>query len=187
MRREWKWAAIAIGLVLVAGSATLNWTASAGALQTDDAAAPPTDRGGGFDFSMLVHGLRATPGCLGVEVAQFQSGKLSIFAWFEDRAAVMRWYEHPVHQGAKSALLPVAPPEGYQPLEHITDETKPIMVVATLTPNQSPSDGAPPLQQISIELYQPLPGGLAVGGRLAPDSFAADHLRTIDHASESGN
>lgn len=177
---KWKWTSVAIGAVLVAGSVVTSWTAFAGALTTDESAPQPPAQSGEFDFSMLIQGLSGTPGCLGVEVAQFQSGKLSIFAWFEDKAAVMRWYKHPIHRGAKSALMPIAPPEGYEPLEHISDEMKPILVVATMTPNQNPSDGGPPFQQIAIELYQPLPGGLAMGGRLAPDAVAVPHLRSID-------
>ena len=38
-------------------------------------------------------GLRETPGCLGVEAARTQTGKNVIFAWFENKAAAMAWYE----------------------------------------------------------------------------------------------
>ncbi len=170
---------LAIGAVLVAGSVATSWTTFAGALQTDESAAQAPAHRDEFDFSMLIQGLSGTPGCLGVEVAQFQSGKLSIFAWFEDKAAVMRWYKHPIHRGAKSALMPTVPPENYIPLEHITDEMKPIMVIATLTPNRNEAAADMPFQQISIELYRPLPGGLAVGGRLSPDTVSVPHLKAF--------
>jgi hypothetical protein len=35
-------------------------------------------------FPDLVGPLKATPGCLGVETARTASGKMVIFAWFED-------------------------------------------------------------------------------------------------------
>ncbi|MDT4898958.1 MAG: hypothetical protein QOH25_4035 [Acidobacteriota bacterium] len=41
----------------------------------------------GRGFPDLVAGLKATPGCLGVETARTDSGKSVIFAWFEDKKA----------------------------------------------------------------------------------------------------
>src|SRR6185312_1006643 len=49
-------------------------------------------------FPDLVGPLKATPGCLGVETARTASGKMVIFAWFEDKRAVMRWYTSEMHQ-----------------------------------------------------------------------------------------
>src|SRR5690349_20087530 len=49
-------------------------------------------------FPDLVGPLKATPGCLGVETSRTASGKLVIFAWFEDKKAVMRWYNSELHQ-----------------------------------------------------------------------------------------
>lgn len=142
----------------------------------------------GADFTMLVQGLKNTPGCLGVEVAQFQSGKLSIMAWFEDKAAALRWYNHPIHQGAQRMFFPDdARPADHVPMAHIEDESAPLMVVATLTPNRNPEPGEQPMQQISIELYHAAPGGLAVGGRLAPDAFTVPHLIEADRFGPAGD
>ena len=43
-------------------------------------------------FPDLVGGLQAIEGVLGVETAQTVSGKQVIFAWFESKEAVLRWY-----------------------------------------------------------------------------------------------
>src|SRR5262245_1702698 len=40
----------------------------------------------------LIAALKSSPGCLGVENGQMISGKVSIFAWFEDKKAVLDWY-----------------------------------------------------------------------------------------------
>jgi hypothetical protein len=137
---------------------------------------------GGMDFTVLTKALQSTPGCLGVEVAQFQSGQLSIFAWFEDKAAALRWYNHPMHRGAKGAFFPEGSgvPEDYVPLAHIKDEQKPLMIIATITPSREQQAGGPPISQISIELYQPVPGGLAIAGRLAPSGMDVQHMSTRD-------
>ena len=46
------------------------------------------------------------------------------------------------------------------------------MAVASLTPNDKPTKENPsPFKQIAIELYQPLPGGLAIGGRFSPEKM----------------
>jgi len=34
-----------------------------------------------------------------------------------------------------------------------------------------------PLSQLAIEIYQPLPGGIAAGGRLAPDNLKVPKMR----------
>src|SRR5260221_8847117 len=56
--------------------------------------APPP--GGGIPD--LVGPLRATPGVLGVDAAQTISGKQVIFAWFENKHAVLNWYNSDVHR-----------------------------------------------------------------------------------------
>lgn len=175
-----RWKHITAATLIIAAGALATWTGFAQG-RAQDAQSQQTGRSG-FDFQMLVGGLNSTPGCLGVEVAQFQSGKLSIFAWFENKAAALRWYNHPIHRGASGAFFPNGTGTGddFVPMAHITDEDSPIMVIATLTPNREAQAGGPPLSQISIELYQPLQGGLAVGGRLTPREVAIQHMTTID-------
>ena len=54
----------------------------------------------------------------------------------------------------------------------VPDDGKPIMAIASVVlarPQDGlPQKGLPPVSQIAIELYTPLPGGLALGGRFAP-------------------
>jgi Antibiotic biosynthesis monooxygenase len=123
---------------------------------------------GSFD---LVGGLKAVPGCLGVETAQTASGKKVIFAWFEDKKAVLRWYESDMHQGAMKMLLGDRKPD--PPLQGVPDEIGPVLVIASLTmSDKSQYQGVSmPISQISIELYKPVTGGIFLGSRFAPESL----------------
>jgi hypothetical protein len=130
---------------------------------------PANDAGAGFQF--LVTALKGSPGCLGVETARTTSGKLVIFAWFEDKKAALAWYNNPVHQQAMKRFLPDAKRQG-KPLAGVPDDSGPIMAIASLTPSDKPAKENPsPFKQIAIELYQPLPGGLAIGGRFSPEKM----------------
>lgn len=124
----------------------------------------------------LVGALRATPGVLGVETAETASRKQVIFAWFEDKAAVLRWYYSDTHRMVQDQFMPDRP--SHTPLAHVAEGAGPILVVASVTPSDSVEieGGALPITQIAIELYQPLPGGLAVGGRFAPEGLEVPHM-----------
>jgi heme-degrading monooxygenase HmoA len=124
----------------------------------------------------LVGPLKATPGCLGVETARTASGKMVIFAWFEDKKAVLRWYNSEIHQELMKMGGP--PDPSHVPLAGIADAGGPILAVASLTMSNQPPKGFPmPVSQIAIELYQPLPGGVFVGGRFAPNSVKVPGMR----------
>jgi heme-degrading monooxygenase HmoA len=145
------------------------------------AEAPARPAGGAPDFGdMLVAGLKETEGCLGVDVAQFQSGKNTIVAWFENKEAVLRWYNHPVH--TRIMMATGSNPDDGNPLEHVNDPNTPIMVMASISFDGPPVDpeGPLPFSQISIEMFAPLPGGASVNGRLAPKTFKVPHHRTLD-------
>jgi hypothetical protein len=43
-----------------------------------------------------------------------------------------------------------------------------------------------PISSIGIELYGPLPGGVAVGGRFAPEALKVRGLREIDIGTAQG-
>jgi quinol monooxygenase YgiN len=133
----------------------------------------------------LVKGLKAVPGCLGVETAHTQSGKNVIFAWFKDKKAVEDWYHSDTHQEVMEKFAPNFEKEG--PLLHVPDGTGPILVVASLTPADKShfKEMKIPVSQIAIELYAPLPGGAALGGRLAPDGFKVPHLREYKGTSDN--
>lgn len=126
-------------------------------------------------FPDLIGALKATPGCLGVDAATTASGKQVIFAWFENKRAVLNWYNSETHQ---KAMQMFSARTGRPPLSEIADGTGPIMVIASLTLADKPQSGMTslPVSQIAIELYAPLPGGLAVGGRFAPGSVKVPGL-----------
>jgi hypothetical protein len=175
--------------------------------QTAPAQGAPEQPNGQDLGAELVAALKASPGCLGVDLGMMKSGKLSIFAWFENKKAVLDWYYGDAHQ---SAMGPMAagieasqraraksPPKSgapagasagaaaaeskHVPLEFVPDGTGPILCVATITPSEKPEiPGFPmPIRQISIELYQPLPGGVSIGGTFAPDSMKLEHHQRI--------
>ena len=122
-------------------------------------------------FPDLVAALKATPGCLGVETARTGSGKNVIFAWFEDKKAALGWYYSDTHQSVMNRFLPGTKRPG-KPLADVPDDGGPIMVIASITMNEKPTPENPqPFKQIAIEIYQPLGGGLAIGGRFAPDKM----------------
>ena|SRR5436190_13334427 len=120
----------------------------------------------------LVGALKTTPGVLGVEVGQMISGKQVIFAWFENKQAVLKWYYSDAHQALMLQFAGGARrPRG--PLADVPDDGKPVLAIASVTLTGPPPSRAEDLKsvpQIAIELYAPLPGGLAVGGRFAPSS-----------------
>jgi len=136
-------------------------------------------------FPDLAGGLKATPGCLGVETARTAGGKLVIFAWFEDKKSVLRWYNSEMHR--QVMRMAGAPHPNHVPLAGIADDSGPILAVASLTnSDQAPSKSLPlPVSQIAIELYQPLPGGVFVGGRFAPSSVKVPGLRDFTPAPTS--
>ena len=119
----------------------------------------------------FVAGLKATPGVLGVELARTTTGKDVIFAWFENKQAVLKWYYSDTHQALMAQFGSRRRPQG--PLVDVADDGKPILAIASVTLTGAPPTSAADLKsvpQIAIELYAPLPGGLAVGGRFAPST-----------------
>ena len=128
-------------------------------------------------FPDLVGPLKATPGCLGVETARTASGKMVIFAWFEDKKAVLRWYNSALHQQLVKMAGP--PDTSHVPLAGVAEDSGPILAIASLTMADATASKVLPLpvSQIAIELYQPLPGGVLVGGRFAPNSVKVPGMR----------
>src|ERR1700724_3872544 len=73
----------------------------------------------------LVGALKATPGVLGVDAGQMASGKQVIFAWFENKRAVLNWYNSDVHRQLMNGFSSGARrPDG--PLAGIKDDSGPI-------------------------------------------------------------
>jgi hypothetical protein len=125
----------------------------------------------------IIGALKATPGVLGVEAGQMMSGKQVIFAWFENKKAVLTWYYSDAHQGFMAQYGSQRRPHG--PLADVPDDGRPILAVASVTLTGPPPTGPADLKsvpQIAIELYAPLPGGIAVGGRFAPSTVKVPGL-----------
>jgi hypothetical protein len=135
----------------------------------------PAGQPGGGGFPDLVGALKATPGVLGVETARTSSGKQVIFAWFENKKAVLAWYYSDTHRSVQKMFAPGSPAR--TPLADVPDDGQPVLAIASLTLKGAPGPENPiPVSQIAIELYRPLPGGLAAGGRFAPSAMKVPGL-----------
>jgi hypothetical protein len=160
-----------LGAVLILAAAIFTPVALA-------AQAPAPPPGGLPD---LVGALKATPGVLGVDAGQMISGKQVIFAWFENKQAVMTWYNSDVHRKLMNGFSSGGRrPEG--PLAGITDDSGPILTIASITMDPAAmksGDYKGATRQIAIELYAPLPGGLAAGGRFAPSTVHVPGLLEV--------
>jgi hypothetical protein len=139
-------------------------------------AAAQNQQGG---FPDLIGMLKATPGVLGVDAARgTMNGKMVIFAWFENKKAALVWYHSAGHQALMNQF------SGGQrrssgPMTDVPDDGRPILAIASLTmPNPAAAGGdlRTAVTQIAIELYAPLPGGLAAGGRFAPSTVPVPGL-----------
>lgn len=122
----------------------------------------------------ILKGLRETPGCLGADVGQLQSGKNVIFGWFESKAAAMAWYGSPIHQRATAIGYPERD-ANRKAMADVPDDIGPMMAVACAipVPPEERKEGQPAFR-IGIELYSPLPGGVRFGGgSFAPEGFKA--------------
>lgn len=150
-----------------------------GLLHQPSGHAHPVQSGGGQSylpvFPALVEGLKATPGCLGVETAKTGSAKQVIFAWFENKTAARAWYYSDVHQRMMKQFHPGA--EYHTPLDGVADDG-PIMAIASVTLSPTINErNQQPFSQIAIELYRPINGGIAIGGRFAPEALHVPGLR----------
>jgi heme-degrading monooxygenase HmoA len=138
-------------------------------------------------FPNVVNALRATPGCLGVETAQTSSGKRVIFAWFEGKRALVDWFHSEAHQRAMRTVFPNVTFDR-QPLQELAEDSGPILTIVSVKFGEPAAAGAPsgPMTTIGIELYGPLPGGVAVGGRFAPEAIKVKGLREFDMTTAQG-
>src|SRR5262245_33836349 len=137
-------------------------------------------------FAAIIDAARAHPGCLGVDTGRTTSGKQVIFAWFENKAALVAWYKSDAHQRAMKVAFPERTFER-DPLPDTPDNSGQILAIVSLKLRDAPrSEGALPIDTIGIELYTPLPGGVAVGGRFAPQAIRVPALREIDLATAAG-
>jgi hypothetical protein len=105
------------------------------------------------------------------------SGKNVIFAWFENKQAVLNWYNSDVHQTVMANAFPDY--EFGEPLQGVPDDAGPIMAIASITMAKQSElkETEMPISQIAIELYEPLTGGLFLGGRFAPEGVKVEKLK----------
>lgn len=131
-------------------------------------------------FPNVIDALRTTPGFLGVETGQTSSGKQVIFAWFEDKKALVGWYHSDVHQRAMKTVFPDLTTDR-QPLPDVPEDSGPILAIVSVKFAAAAQPNARrPMSSIGIELYGPLPGGIAVGERFAPGALKVRGLREIE-------
>jgi hypothetical protein len=126
----------------------------------------------------MLKALKDSPECLGYETAFTSSGKQVIFAWFKDKKAVVTWYRGQLHKDMMG-LMDAEPSR--KALTELKEEDGPVLVVASITPSLTPKiDGVNlPISQIAIELYKPLPGGVAINGRFAPKGVEIPGLKVV--------
>jgi hypothetical protein len=138
-------------------------------------------------FAAVIEAARAHPGCLGVETGQTASGRRVIFAWFEDKKSLVSWYRSEPHQRAMKVAYPNQTFDR-EPLPDLPEGSGPILAIVSLKLLDQPKPGTTglPIASIGIELYTPLPGGVAVGGRFAPDAVKVRGLREFDGATAQG-
>ena len=159
----------------IAGAAILAALVFVPAILAGQAQGGAAPRAGGAGLPDLVGALKATPGVLGVETARTSSGKQVIFAWFENKKAALTWYYSDTHRSLQKAFAPGAPAR--TPMADVPDDGSPVLAIASLTLSGTPTADNPfPVSQIAIELYKPLPGGLAAGGRFGPATMKVPGL-----------
>ena len=131
----------------------------------------------GRGFPDLVGGLKTIEGCIGVVTAQTPDSKQCIFAWFENKKAVLNWYNSDMHQGVQEAFFPDE--QEYTPLKDVPDDMGPIMVIASITFSDKEHFEAThlPISQIAIELYTPVSGGLFLGSKFAPAAVKVKNMK----------
>lgn len=129
---------------------------------------------------ILVEAAQASPGCLGVKLGRTENGTNVIFAWFENKQALVTWYKSDFHQWAMKTAFPNQT-FSREPLPDLPDNSGQILALVTLKQADTPLPGSPvPIETIGIELYAPLPDGVAVGGRFAPQSVRHPGMREFD-------
>ena len=78
-------------------------------------------------------------------------------------------------------------PDG--PLAGVKDDSGPVLAIASLTIDAAAAqagDLKSATRQIAIELYAPLPGGIAAGGRFAPASMHVPGLVDVPMPAAAG-
>ena len=169
------WLLVGILTVLLLVAAQDRPSSPAGANQpaTQPATAPASGAMQGFG-ERIIRALEETPGCLGTKTVRLPDGQSSIFGFFEDKQAAMRWYEHPVHVRLRGGMAGKGDvPAERAPMAHVP-EGVPVLAVASIGFDGPPAmpESPIPFHSIAIELYVPVNGGLRINDGFAPQKFA---------------
>ncbi len=123
--------------------------------------------------------LRSFDGVLGVRAMRWEGeSREALFAWFEDKAAALDWYYSAEHVDAAEAMLTKSIDRQEEPLAHVADDSGPLLIIfyVAADPTAEIPDGLSlPLTALSMEIYQPLPGGTSIRGRFTPESVEIPH------------
>lgn len=131
--------------------------------------------GGTVTLGNLVAAMKSVQGCVGVETARTSTGKQVAFAWFVDKHALTRWYSTNLFRGVMKQIF-----NGEQPADPATlKDGVPILMIASITLADKPDGQSVVVSQMSVELYQPLSGGISVGGRFTPNSIELAGIKVI--------
>ena len=129
---------------------------------------------------VLVEAAQASPGCLGVKLGRAADGTNLVFAWFENKQALVTWYKSDFHQSVMKTAFPNRS-VNREPVPDVPENSGPILALVTLKLGDAALPGSPiPIGTIGIELYTPLPNGVALGGRFAPPSVKVPGFRQFD-------
>jgi hypothetical protein len=131
----------------------------------------PSAKAQGLDF--FVSAMKSAPGCLGLENAKVQGGRLALFCWFDSAANADAFIHGPICQGMRQmAKIPDTAVVKSTPVKG------PVLVIASFTPAKDPK--APMgLAQLAIERMTPVTGGFAYGGRFAPETVKVPGLISV--------
>ena len=164
-----------VGVVMTIGAALLAVLSLSSALAQQGGEGRPAPNPADFG-NHLVNTVKSVEGCLGAEAGQMAGGKLIVMAWFKDKAAVLRWHQHPMHQ----RFLALSSAPSSEPLAKVPADV-PVMVIASITMSkESKIPNSPiPIASISIELYTPLSGGAYINERLSPEAFTIPDMKSI--------
>lgn len=170
--------AAAIAAFLLPGCAT---TALAGAQQSHSAPALEQDdriAQAHQASARLVSEMKTVEGNLGVFTARTHDGVELIMAWFEDKPAVLRWFNHDYH---RKLLRDAGRDEDGIAAKHFGDNIGPILVIASVAYRDAPGSleasmfddpvGRKPTR-FSVEYYTPLAGGAYFNTPFAPPGAA---------------
>lgn len=135
----------------------------------------PSAKAQGLDF--FVSAMKSAPGCLGLENAKVQGGRLALFGWFESAASADAFIQGPVCQGMRQ-LAKIPETAVVKP----TPVKGPVLVIASFTPSKNPQEPMG-LAQLALERMTPVTGGFAYGGRFAPETVKVPGLISVPRST----